>query len=262
MPPPWLSGLAVAWLALGVASALVILADLLVSTPLLMPVMRWVWPINALYLGPLAVWAYWTMDRVTTDQVRRRMREHAQDRKGEGRQEGEGQEEAGSSGDTGERLHQAAMAMKKEQPFWRLTFKAVTHCGSGCTLGDLIAEWIVFFAAWEFAGRAIWPEYLGDYTLAYVLGVVFQFFTIAPMRGLGLKDGVWAAMRADTLSLTAFELGLFGWMALSAFLFFHPPLHPDSVVYWFMMQVGMLLGFATAYPMNWLLLKKGLKEKM
>lgn len=39
-------------------------------------------------------------------------------------------------------------------------------------------------------------------------------------------------------------------MALYQFLFFHPPLHPDSVVYSFMMQVGMLLGFVTAYLMK------------
>ena len=159
-------------------------------------------------------------------------------------------------------MHQAMRAMKRQQPFWCLTFMAVTHCGSGCTVGDLIAEWVVFFAAWEFAGRPIWPEYLGDYTLAYVLGIAFQFFSIAPMRGLGLKDGVWAAMKANTLSLTAFELGLFGWIALAAFVFFRLTLHPGHVVYWFTMQVGMLLGFATAYPMNWWLLKKGLKEKM
>ena len=35
-----------------------------------------------------------------------------------------------------------------------------------------------------------------------------------------------------------------------------------SPVYWFMMQIGMVLGFATSYPMNWWLIQKGLKETM
>ena len=28
----------------------------------------------------------------------------------------------------------------KEKPFWQTTFVGVTHCGAGCTLGDIIAE--------------------------------------------------------------------------------------------------------------------------
>jgi len=29
-----------------------------------------------------------------------------------------------------------------------------------------------------------------------------------------------------------------------------------------MMQIGMVIGFATSYPMNWWLIKKGVKEPM
>ena len=86
MPPPWLIGLAVAWLTLGVGSAIVILADMRISKPMLMPVMRWVWPINALYMGPIAIWAYWSMDRVTKEQVMRHMEQSRQ--RGTGGQEG------------------------------------------------------------------------------------------------------------------------------------------------------------------------------
>ncbi|GCE03410.1 hypothetical protein KDAU_07390 [Dictyobacter aurantiacus] len=71
------------------------------------------------------------------------------------------------------------------------------------------------------------------------------------MRSLSFWPGLKEAIKADTLSLTAFEVGLFAWMALSSLVFFHPALHPDSPVYWFMMQVGMVIGFGTNYPMNW-----------
>ena len=46
------------------------------------------------------------------------------------------------------------------------------------------------------------------------------------MRGLSLGQGIVAAIKADTLSLTAFEVGLFGWMALMRFVLFQPPIHP------------------------------------
>ena len=53
-----------------------------------------------------------------------------------------------------------------------------------------------------------------DYIFAFAFGIVFQYFAIAPMRGLRLPAGHVAALKADTLSLTAWEIGLFGWMAL------------------------------------------------
>ena len=55
---------------------------------------------------------------------------------------------------------------------------------------------------------------------------------------------------------------LFGWMALMRFVFFHPALKPDSPVFWFMMQIGMILGFETTFPVNWWLVKIGVKEAM
>lgn len=75
--------------------------------------------------------------------------------------------------------------------------------------------------------------------------------------------GIITALKADARALTAFEVGLFGWMLLMRFVFFRAhPLHPDEARYWFMMQVGMALGFATSYPMNWWLIKRGIKEAM
>ena len=234
MTPTWLTILALVWLALAFVSALIVLADIRIGQRSMMAVMKWVWPITALYMGPLGFWAYWTMGRSSAPQVH--------DMHG-----GSGEEHAGHG---------------RERPFWQSVFVSTTHCGAGCSLGDLIAEWAVFGLGVTLAGRSLWPEYIGDYTLAYLLGIAFQFFAIVPMRHLSVGTGIREAVKADTLSLTAFEVGLFGWMALMAFVFFHPALHPDSVVYWFMMQIGMIIGFATSYPMNWALVRRGVKEGM
>ena len=39
-------------------------------------------------------------------------------------------------------------------------------------------------------------------------------------------------------------------------------LEVDSVEFWFMMQIAMLCGFLTSYPVNWWLLRSGIKEMM
>jgi hypothetical protein len=41
-----------------------------------------------------------------------------------------------------------------------------------------------------------------------------------------------------------------------------PPLQADRAAFWFMMQVGMIIGFATSNPANHWLLRRGLKERM
>ena len=121
----------------------------------------------------------------------------------------------------------------------------------------------VFGFGFTIAGTALYCEYIGDYVLAVALGLAFQYFAIAPMRGLSVGQGIVAAAKADILSLTAFEVGLFGWMALMSVVFYPDPhLRPDSPVYWFLMQVGMIIGFFTAWPANVWLIQRGIKEAM
>ncbi len=66
------------------------------------------------------------------------------------------------------------------------------------------------------------------------------------MRGLSGWAGVKAALKADTVSLIAFEVGMFLWMALSIEVLFRPRLEPSSAAYWFMMQIAMFVDFLTA----------------
>ena len=179
MVAPWLNALAIASLWISLACALFVLVDV-VRYPQGMAIMNWVWPITALYAGPLAVWAYFAWGKASA------------------------------------KSRAAGVAVD------------VSHCGAGCTLGDIIAESVIFVTGWSIAGSVLLAEYVGDYALAYVFGIVFQYFAIAPMRGLAFWPGIWAAIKADTLSLTAFEIGLFGWMALMNFVLFHPAPMPNQ----------------------------------
>jgi Domain of unknown function (DUF4396) len=138
------------------------------------------------------------------------------------------------------------------KPGYVVTATGVAHCRAGCTLGDIVAEFAVFGLGVPVAGLTLGADYLGDYLAALALGIVFQYFAIVPMRGLSRRRGLTEAAKADVASLTAFEIGLFGWVTLMTFVFFPGPhhLHPDSPVYRF----GMIAGFFTAWPVNvWLI---------
>lgn len=72
----------------------------------------------------------------------------------------------------------------------------------------------------------------------------------------GPKAIVWAA-KADILSLTNFEVGLFGCVVVCPVGIWGYRL---EILYWWMMQVGMFLGFWLAMPVNWWLIKKGIRK--
>lgn len=216
---------AVLSLLLACVSALWVAGDIVCGHRQKMWIMDLVWPVTCLYSGPLGLWAYYKVGRRSTKQAL---------------------QERGTS-----------------EPKQALTSAlGSTHCGAGCTLGDLVAESFLFFFPWMLWGHKIFGAWVVDYLLAFGFGIAFQYFTIAPMRGLSLRDGIVAALKADSLSLTSWQLGMYGWMAVVTFGIFGHELRQDDPVFWFMMQIAMLFGFATSYPVNWWLIRHGLKEKM
>jgi Domain of unknown function (DUF4396) len=268
--PDWLTALAWSYLSVCFSCAAIIGYDILGNRrrqP--MGVMNFVFPITALYFGPFALAFYWRWARAG-----RRMTMPQSSMTASVSQMATPQATAVSTGQTArhDMTHAAAQdgghhpesPAGRSRPWWVMMAMEVSHCGSGCALGDVISEFVVFAAVLTIAGLTLGAEYLGDYVLALMLGIVFQYFAIAPMRGLGVKDGLIAATKADFISLTAFEIGLFGWMAVMAFVLFPAPnrLMPNTAAFWLLMQVGMIIGFFTSWPANVWLVKRGIKVPM
>src|SRR5947199_10731747 len=104
---------------------------------------------------------------------------------------------------------------------------------------------------------------LVDFLLAWIFGVAFQYFTIVPMRGLSPGQGILAAIKADTISIVAYQIGMSLWMCLTYYVIFsRPHIPPTQAGFWFMMQIAMVMGYFTAFPANRWLIRRGWKEKM
>jgi hypothetical protein len=54
--------------------------------------------------------------------------------------------------------HDPHPASARSQPRWVTTAIEVSHCGAGCSLGDVISEFVVFWAALTVAGLTIGAE--------------------------------------------------------------------------------------------------------
>ncbi len=231
--PEWLNVVAAVFLAVSLTSAIVVIADvLLAGHRQAMWIMDVVWPVTALWAGPFGLYAYFRWGR------------------------------AGERSKVMEAKQHGEEPPSKRQPFAVLTGKGATHCGSGCTLGDVVAELLILVVPLSLFGKKIFGAWVYDYVLAFSLGIAFQYFTIKPMRQLSVKEGLKAAVKADALSLTAWQVGMYGWMAIATFAIFGHEIGKGTVVFWFMMQIAMFCGFATSYPVNWWLLKHGVKGTM
>ena len=204
-------------LALGVISFLIILADILLGNRQKMMVMNFVYPLTGLYAGPLALLVYYTIGRKSTQKMAQQMKANP------------------------------GMQMP-EKPFWQSVTVGALHCGSGCTLGDIIAETLLLYITVVIFGSKLLGGWVIDYAFAFVIGIVFQYFAIKPMKDLSPRKAFVAALKADTLSLTSWQIGMYGGMAIAFFLIFHHKLEANQPLFWFVMQIAMMLGFCTAFP--------------
>ena len=211
-----------------------------------MRVMEAVWPITALYLGPVGWFAYAGLGRprpaahaprttVMPSMMRAAM--------------------------TDGLMANGSMHGEEELPGWRGIAVSATHCGAGCALGDVIGEWLVFATAVGIAGYALWAEYIIDFALGYVFGIGFQYWAIKPMSNLTPGAALRRAIAADTLSIIAFEGGMFAFMAFFQRVWF-PRLMTNDPSYWLMMQLAMVIGLLATYPAQVWLINRGIKERM
>ena len=244
MIPTWLHALAILSLLFGFAAATAIAIDV-TRHPQHMKIMNIVWPVTALFGSVLALWGYFRYGRLATHKMTMPVVQRG-----------------------------PQQPSHTQTPFFAIVGKGAAHCGAGCTLGDIIAEWLAYFfptvAIW-FGWQSLFAEsmfaiWIVDFIFAFLLGIVFQYFAIVPMRDLSFGQGIVAALKADTLSLTSWQIGMYGFMAFAQFYLFRHllglKLEPDSAEFWFMMQLAMMAGFATSYPVNWWLIKAGIKERM
>jgi len=243
MFPDWFHILSVCALALGGICALVLLIDVL-RHPQAMGVMNVVWPVTALFGTVLTLWGYFRYGRDSTREAMHKAEAEKRDMPGE------------------------------SEPFAAIVGKGALHCGAGCMVGDVIAEWLAFavpvVAVWvgwhTLFDEKTFAVWVLDFLFAFVLGIAFQYFAIVPMRKLTPGKGIVEALKADSLSLSAWQIGMYGFMAFAQFYWFKRAFATRADVntpeFWFTMQIAMVAGFVTAYPVNWWLIRTGIKEKM
>jgi hypothetical protein len=133
------------------------------------------------------------------------------------------------------------------------TALAVLPGGGASAVAHLIAVPLVAALGWTIAGMEMWPMILVIAVLAIAMLAVYERVGSRgphPRHGHGLSTT--AALSVASFTVVAFDIGMVGWMLLLHFNNLMPPVTEGT--FWFLMQLGVVIGLLTAYPaVSWLL---------
>lgn len=208
--PDWLTPLAWTYLVLASLSTAVLAFDIYALRHRHHgAASEWVWIASGLYLGPIALLVYLRHGRAT----------------------------------------QRGMHGKSKPSQEGISAALATLPGGGASaVAHLIGVPVVAGIGWTIAGMEMWPMIL-------VIAVLATFFLTAYEHAVARRPGaaqggqisMGAALSVALLTVAAFDVGMVGWMVI---------LHLNDLMpgagdptFWFLMQVGVVLGLVTGYPM-------------
>ena len=133
------------------------------------------------------------------------------------------------------------------------TVVALLPGGGASAVAHLIAVQFVVAAGWTIAGLAMWPMILLIAVLVVVMVAVYERVASNGSRtGHTRRLSVGSAIVAAVITVVAFDIGMVGWMLLLHFNSAMPAVTDGT--FWFLMQVGVIVGLLTGYPaVKWLL---------
>jgi hypothetical protein len=140
---------------------------------------------------------------------------------------------------------------------WRQVLGSTMHCVAGDGVGILAGA--VIASMMQLAGVL-------DVALEYVLGfgfgwTIFQALFMRGDAGGSYKAALHKTFFPELLSMNVLMAGMVPTMLLA--MKYVPGAHdPAGPAFWFVMSMALLVGFVTAYPMNWWLVSRHLKHGM
>ncbi len=222
--PGWLTAISWVFVTLAVVSAAAVVYDLYGRgyRQRSRP-MELVWPLAALATGPLALTLYYRFGRPRSEKWQREQ-------------------------DTSDEGGLTATAATGNLPG-----------GVASAVAHVIGVPLVVASGLTIAGLDLWAMIAVITVVATALLFAWEYFvSTVPKRGLTSRQGLTVALLVAFVTVLAFDVGMLGWMLLLAFgVEFMPP--PSDIAFVFLMQIGVILGFLTGYPMVAWLLSRGTK---
>jgi hypothetical protein len=149
-------------------------------------------------------------------------------------------------------LHERYVAAR-----WRQTLGSTMHCvagdGAGILAGAVLASVL---------GLAGPTEVMVEYVLGFAFGwMIFQALFMREMAGGSYSRSLTGTFIPELLSMNLLMAGMVP-TVMALRMLIASGTDPLTPAFWFVMSIGLLVGFVIAYPMNWWLVAYHLKHGM
>lgn len=138
-------------------------------------------------------------------------------------------------------------------PRWKQAIGSTVHCVAGDATGIILAAMTT-----ALLGLPMWADLLVEYASGFLFGLlIFQALFMRAIMGGSYRDNVRRSFLPELLSMNLMMAGMAPVMTFMMMGRDMRAMWPGEPLFWFVMSMGVIAGFALAYPINvWLVAKE------
>jgi hypothetical protein len=142
------------------------------------------------------------------------------------------------------------------RPLWKQGVGSTVHCIAGDATGIITAAVIT-----AVLGLPMWIDLIVEYTAGFAFGLfIFQALFMKGMMGGTYPKAVKISFIPEWFSMNMMAAGMFPVMIFLMMGRDMRAMEPTEPLFWGVMSLGVIVGFATAYPVNVWMVSKNLKH--
>jgi len=132
------------------------------------------------------------------------------------------------------------------KPLWKQGVGSTIHCVAGDATGIILAA-----AVTALLGLPMWIDLIVEYAAGFAFGLfIFQSLFMKSMMGGSYLENVRKSFMPEFISMNAMMAGMAPVMALLMMGRDMRAMDPTELMFWGVMSLGVVVGFAVAYPLN------------
>ena len=142
------------------------------------------------------------------------------------------------------------------KPLWKQGVGSTVHCVAGDATGIIIAAVVV-----ALLGLPMWQDLIVEYVAGFLFGLlIFQALFMRKMMGGTYLQNVRRSFLPELISMNCMMAGMAPVMVALMMGRDMRAMWPGEPLFWMVMSLGVIAGFAVAYPVNVWMVARGMKH--
>ena len=142
------------------------------------------------------------------------------------------------------------------RPLWKQGVGSTVHCVAGDATGIILAAVTV-----ALVGLPMWADLIVEYAAGFLFGLlIFQALFMRKTMGGSYAENVRRSFLPELISMNCMMAGMAPVMVFLMMGRDMRAMWPGEPLFWMVMSLGIIAGFAIAYPVNVWMVAKGLKH--